>query len=64
MTNTLAYFENPQFTDKKSFITFGPWSNICEQSLSLPARGPIWCSTLGKVNLLKFLSNLWMGPIS
>ncbi len=24
MTNTLAYYENPLFTVKKSFITFGP----------------------------------------
>ncbi len=22
--NTLAYYENPQFTDKRSFITLGP----------------------------------------
>jgi hypothetical protein len=28
MTNTLAYYENSKFTDKKGFITLGPGVNV------------------------------------
>jgi hypothetical protein len=31
MTNTLSYYEKPQFTAVKSFITLGPWSIFSEQ---------------------------------
>jgi hypothetical protein len=27
MTNTVTYYENPQFKDKKKFHNIGPWSS-------------------------------------
>jgi hypothetical protein len=28
MTNILAYYENPLFTDKKSFYNIDPWNSL------------------------------------